>query len=31
MTTVQALEAYGIFKIGEIVGRRNLIGYSLKE
>ncbi|OWZ34505.1 F-type H+-transporting ATPase subunit G [Cryptococcus neoformans AD2-60a] len=28
---VAALEAYGIFKIGEIVGRRNLIGYSLKE
>lgn len=28
---VAALEAYGIFKIGEIVGRRNLVGYSLKE
>lgn len=29
--TLQALEAYGIFKLGEIVGRRNLVGYKLKE
>ncbi|KAK4683774.1 F-type H+-transporting ATPase subunit g, partial [Tremellales sp. Uapishka_1] len=28
---VVAVEAYGIFKIGEILGRRNLIGYKLKE
>ncbi|WVQ85297.1 hypothetical protein IAT38_007462 [Cryptococcus sp. DSM 104549] len=28
---VAALEAYGIFKIGEIVGRRHLVGYKLKE
>ncbi|ODO07298.1 F-type H+-transporting ATPase subunit G [Cryptococcus wingfieldii CBS 7118] len=28
---VAVVEAYGIFKIGEIVGRRNLVGYSLKE
>ncbi|WVW80350.1 hypothetical protein I302_102330 [Kwoniella bestiolae CBS 10118] len=28
---VAALEAYGIFKIGEIVGRRNLVGYKIKE
>lgn len=27
----QGLEAYGIFKIGEIIGRRNLVGYKLKE
>jgi hypothetical protein len=27
----QALEAYGIFSIGEIIGRRNLVGYKLKE
>jgi hypothetical protein len=27
----QALEAYGIFSIGEIIGRRNLVGYSLTE
>ncbi|KAI5122514.1 hypothetical protein M0805_005242 [Coniferiporia weirii] len=26
---VYALEAYGIFKIGEIVGRRHLVGYEL--
>jgi F-type H+-transporting ATPase subunit g len=28
---LQGLEAYGIFKIGEIIGRRNLVGYKLKE
>jgi F-type H+-transporting ATPase subunit g len=28
---LQALEAYGIFSIGEIIGRRNLVGYNLKE
>lgn len=27
----QGLEAYGIFKIGEIIGRRNLVGYKLQE
>lgn len=27
----QGLEAYGIFKLGEIIGRRNLVGYNLKE
>jgi len=27
--SVYALEAYGIFKIGEIVGRRSLVGYNL--
>ncbi|KZP10460.1 hypothetical protein FIBSPDRAFT_833460 [Athelia psychrophila] len=26
---IYAVEAYGIFKIGEIVGRRSLIGYNL--
>ncbi|KAI6035731.1 mitochondrial ATP synthase g subunit-domain-containing protein [Pisolithus marmoratus] len=26
---VYAVEAYGIFKIGEILGRRNLVGYDL--
>ncbi|KAG5733144.1 hypothetical protein E4T56_gene19672, partial [Termitomyces sp. T112] len=26
---VYALEAYGIFKIGEMFGRRSLIGYDL--
>ncbi|KAH9955922.1 hypothetical protein BC827DRAFT_1140405 [Russula dissimulans] len=26
---VYALEAYGIFKIGEIVGRRSLVGYNV--
>lgn len=30
-TTTQGLEAYGIFKIGEIIGRRNLVGYKLQE
>ncbi|KAG7531625.1 hypothetical protein FFLO_04209 [Filobasidium floriforme] len=28
---VVGLEAYGIFKIGEIIGRRNLVGYKLQE
>ncbi|PBK72241.1 hypothetical protein ARMSODRAFT_953910 [Armillaria solidipes] len=27
---VYALEAYGIFKIGEILGRRSLIGYNVQ-
>ncbi|TDL25561.1 hypothetical protein BD410DRAFT_717704 [Rickenella mellea] len=26
---IYGLEAYGIFKIGEIIGRRHLVGYSL--
>ncbi|KAL0571462.1 hypothetical protein V5O48_010497 [Marasmius crinis-equi] len=26
---IYALEAYGIFKIGEILGRRSLVGYNL--
>jgi len=26
---IYALEAYGIFKIGEMVGRRSVVGYSL--
>lgn len=26
---VYAVEAYGIFKIGEILGRRSLVGYDL--
>ncbi|KAG6327752.1 hypothetical protein ID866_11338 [Astraeus odoratus] len=26
---IYGVEAYGIFKIGEIIGRRNLVGYSL--
>ncbi|ORY24669.1 mitochondrial ATP synthase g subunit-domain-containing protein [Naematelia encephala] len=28
---VAALEAYGIFRLGEIIGRRHLVGYKLKE
>jgi len=27
---VYALEAYGIFKIGEIIGRRSLVGYKVQ-
>ncbi|KAH9937883.1 mitochondrial ATP synthase g subunit-domain-containing protein [Epithele typhae] len=27
---IYALEAYGIFKIGEIIGRRSLIGYNVQ-
>ncbi|KAH9063582.1 hypothetical protein EDB87DRAFT_1673362 [Lactarius vividus] len=27
---VYAVEAYGIFKIGEIVGRRSLVGYNVE-
>jgi F-type H+-transporting ATPase subunit g len=27
---IYALEAYGIFHIGEIVGRRSIVGYNLK-
>ncbi|THH31198.1 hypothetical protein EUX98_g2966 [Antrodiella citrinella] len=26
---IYAIEAYGIFKVGEIVGRRSLVGYNL--
>jgi len=26
---IYGLQAYGIFKIGEMVGRRNVIGYDL--
>ncbi|KAJ6512941.1 mitochondrial ATP synthase g subunit-domain-containing protein, partial [Mycena sanguinolenta] len=26
---IYALEAYGIFKIGEIIGRRKIVGYPL--
>ncbi|EIW83620.1 hypothetical protein CONPUDRAFT_80289 [Coniophora puteana RWD-64-598 SS2] len=28
---VYAVEAYGIFKIGEIIGRRSLVGYKLRD
>ncbi|KAL1405088.1 hypothetical protein Q8F55_008711 [Vanrija albida] len=28
---IAAVEAYGIFKIGEIIGRRHLVGYKIKE
>ncbi|KAI0926303.1 hypothetical protein AcW1_008511 [Taiwanofungus camphoratus] len=28
--SVYAVEAYGIFKIGEIIGRRSLIGYNVQ-
>ncbi|KZT57941.1 hypothetical protein CALCODRAFT_495605 [Calocera cornea HHB12733] len=28
---VYALEAYGIFKVGEMVGRRSIVGYTLNE
>lgn len=28
---IYALEAYGIFKIGEMIGRRHVVGYSLEE
>ncbi|KAJ4475997.1 mitochondrial ATP synthase g subunit-domain-containing protein, partial [Lentinula edodes] len=27
---VYAVEAYGIFKIGEMVGRRSIVGYKLE-
>lgn len=27
---IYALEAYGIFHIGEMVGRRSIVGYNLK-
>jgi len=27
----QAVEAYGIFSIGEMIGRRNVVGYKLKD
>ncbi|KAH9926522.1 mitochondrial ATP synthase g subunit-domain-containing protein [Amylocystis lapponica] len=27
---IYALEAYGIFKIGEVVGRRSLVGYNVQ-
>jgi hypothetical protein len=28
---IQGLEAYGIFKLGEIIGRRNLVGYKIRD
>lgn len=28
---VQGAEAYGIFCIGEMIGRRNVVGYKLEE
>ncbi|KAH7929234.1 hypothetical protein BV22DRAFT_1116971 [Leucogyrophana mollusca] len=28
---IYAVEAYGIFKIGEILGRRSLVGYNLRD
>ncbi|GFZ43293.1 hypothetical protein JCM24511_01012 [Saitozyma sp. JCM 24511] len=28
---VAGLEAYGIFKLGEIIGRRNLVGYKIRD
>ncbi|KAF8625051.1 hypothetical protein AX15_005581 [Amanita polypyramis BW_CC] len=28
---VYGLEAYGIFKIGEIIGRRSLVGYKIQQ
>jgi hypothetical protein len=28
---LQGLEAYGIFKLGEIIGRRNLVGYKIRD
>ena len=28
---LQALQAYGLFKIGEMVGRRSIVGYSVTE
>jgi len=27
---VYAIEGYGVFKIGEIIGRRNLVGYNIQ-
>jgi F-type H+-transporting ATPase subunit g len=27
---IYALEAYGIFHIGEMIGRRSIVGYNLK-
>ncbi|KAI8995696.1 mitochondrial ATP synthase g subunit-domain-containing protein [Trametes punicea] len=27
---IYALEAYGIFKVGEIIGRRSLVGYNIQ-
>jgi F-type H+-transporting ATPase subunit g len=27
----QVIESYGIFKLGELLGRRNLVGYSVKD
>lgn len=29
--THQALQAYGLFKIGEMVGRRSIVGYAVTE
>ncbi|KAJ9102939.1 hypothetical protein QFC19_004495 [Naganishia cerealis] len=31
LLSFNGLEAYGIFKVGEIIGRRNLVGYKLEE
>lgn len=31
LSTPQAVEAYGIFTIGEMIGRRNVVGYKLKD
>lgn len=28
---IYAAEAYGIFKIGEMIGRRHIVGYGLVE
>lgn len=28
---IYALEAYGIFTIGEMIGRRSLVGYKLED
>ena len=28
---IYAVEAYGIFSIGEMIGRRNIVGYGLDE
>lgn len=28
---IYAVEAYGIFKIGEMIGRRHVVGYKLDE
>ena len=30
-TDTQGVEAYGIYKIGEIIGRRHLVGYKVND